>query len=66
MKQSLFIGLLCVVIFYIYYRYGKQQREEFKPLRTFYNKKHKMIRRGIVPHMDNLKQHWYRFSKKWF
>jgi len=55
-----------VTIVYIYYTYRKRQREEFKPLRTFYNKKHKMIRRGIVPHMDNLKQHWYRFSKKWF
>jgi len=57
--------LLFIILLFLFVMYNKKQREEFRPLRTFYNKKHKLIRRKISPHIDNLKIWWERFLKKW-
>ena len=57
--------LLFIILLFLFVMYNKKQREEFRPLRTFYNKKHKFIRRKLSPHTDNLKIWWERFFKKW-
>lgn len=59
--------IILIIISLLLCFYNRQKNiENFKPLRTFYNKKHKYFRRKLRPHLRDLKLTWERFSKKIF